>query len=168
MVNINFNYENYTFESVKESDFKELIEWMRKNNETDDITYSLDSQVFYQRFIEYYVTDNECFIIIKKENNIVGVFKGRLDLEDKEELFIWYFTIDRKFRGKGVGSEIIERIIEYFESRYSISVTKVGIVENNIGALNFWTRIRFTFLRSTKNFFCYEAEENKGLVILKR
>lgn len=168
MVNINFNYENYTFESVKESDFKELIEWMRKNNETDDITYCLDSQVFYQRFIEYYVTDNECFIIIKKENNIVGVFKGRLDLEDKEELFIWYFTIDRKFRGKGVGSEIIERIIEYFESRYSISVTKVGIVEDNRGALNFWASIRFTFLRSAKNFFRYEAEQNKGLVILKR
>lgn len=168
MVNINFNYENYTFESVKESDFKELIEWMRKNNETDDITYSLDSQVFYQRFIEYYVTDNECFIIIKKENNIVGVFKGRLDLEDKEELFVWYFTIDRKFRGKGLGSEIIERIIEYFESRYSISVTKVGIVEDNRGALNFWTSIRFTFLRSAKNFFRYEAEQNKGLVILKR
>lgn len=168
MVNINFNYENYTFESVKESDFKELIEWMRKNNETYDITYSLDSQVFYQRFIEYYVTDNECFIIIKKENNIVGVFKGRLDLEDKEELFIWYFTIDRKFRGKGLGSEIIERIIEYFESRYSISVTKVGIVEDNRGALNFWKSIRFTFLRSAKNFFRYEAEQNKGLVILKR
>ena len=114
MIDIGFKFKDYVVSSVEEDGLEELNNWIKINNREDHTCYSLDSQMFYRRFLEYYVTENEFFLEIHKNNELVGVFKGRLELENKKELFIWLFIIKKELRNEGYGSEIVAGVIEYF------------------------------------------------------
>lgn len=168
LVSIDFVYNEYEFKNVEEDDLDGLVKWIRENNDEDSTCYSLDSQIFYRRFLEYYVTENECFIKIEKDRELVGVFKGRLELDNKKELFIWFYIVNKELRNRGLGSEFIERIIKYFEDGYSVNIIKVGIVEDNEIAFNFWKGRGFDMLRTVENFFENDRLEEKNLSILKR
>ena len=168
MVEVEFIKNGFKFTSIQENDLATLEQWLKENNDKDDTCYSLDSQIFYRRFWEDYVTENECFIKIEKDNDILGVFKGRIELEDRKELFIWLYVTEKSMRNKGIGSEFVENIIEYFKDIYSIDTVKVGIVENNIEGMEFWRGNGFTFLRKAKNFFQNKDDENIDLIILER
>ncbi|MFQ8921598.1 MAG: GNAT family N-acetyltransferase [Clostridium paraputrificum] len=168
MVDIDFEFKDYIVSSVEEDGLEELNNWIKINNSEDHTYYSLDSQMFYRRFLEYYVTENEFFLEIYKNNELVGVFKGRLELENKKELFIWLFIIKKELRNEGYGSEIVEGVIEYFMRLYTIDTIKVGVVQNNLEGISFWNSKGFKVERMTKDFFQDEEENGRNLVIMQR
>lgn len=168
MVDIDFEFKDYIVSSVEEDGLEELNNWIKINNSEDYTCYSLDSQMFYRRFLEYYVTENEFFLEIYKNNELVGVFKGRLELENKKELFIWLFIIKKELRNEGYGSEIVEGVIEYFMRLYTIDTIKVGVVQNNLEGISFWNSKGFKVERMTKDFFQDEEENGRNLVIMQR
>ena len=108
------------------------------------------------------------FLEIYKNNELVGVFKGRLELENKKELFIWLFIIKKELRNEGYGSEIVEGVIEYFMRLYTIDTIKVGVVQNNLEGISFWNSKGFKVERMTKDFFQDEEENGRNLVIMQR
>ncbi|MDS0528007.1 GNAT family N-acetyltransferase [Clostridium sp. SHJSY1] len=165
MICVDFKYEDYTFESVEEDDLEYLGKWIKENNEEDRTCYSLDPQVFYRRYLEYYVADDECFVKVIKEKKLIAVFKGRL--EKKNELFIWLFIIDKKLRNKGEGSIIINRVIDYFKEKYFVDVVRTGVVESNIKGLSFWNSLGFDVSRIAKNFFD-GTNNDRNLVIMNK
>lgn len=167
MINVYFNYGDYTFESVNEDDLVYLGEWIRENNEEDSTCYSLEPQVFYRRYLEYYVADDESFVKITKDGNIVAVFKGRFEMEKKKELFIWLFIIDKKLRNRGEGSVIINKVIDYFREKYFIDRVRTGVVESNIKGVAFWNSLGFNVSRVTKNFFD-GTNNDRNLVIMNK
>ena len=160
MIDIGFKFKDYLVSSVEEDGLEELNNWIKINNSEDHTCYSLDSQMFYRRFLEYYVTENEFFLEIHKNNELVGVFKGRLELENKKELFIWLFIIKKELRNEGYGSEIVAGVIEYF--------IKVGVVQNNLEGISFWDSKGFKVERIAKDFFQDEEENGRNLVIMQR
>lgn len=168
MIDIGFEFKDYVVSSVEEDGLEELNNWIKINNSEDHTCYSLDSQMFYRRFLEYYVTENECFLEIHKNNELVGVFKGRLELENKKELFIWLFIIKKELRNEGYGSEIVEGVIEYFIRQYTIDTIKVGVVQNNLEGISFWDSKGFKVERVAKDFFQDEEENGRNLVIMQR
>ena len=168
MLNIQFENEEYEFSSIVESDLDILSEWIKINNDTDNTCYSLDEQIFYRRFLEYYMTDSESFIKVCKDNKIVAVFKGRLELESRNRLFIWLFLVDKSLRNKGVGTKIIETIMNYFIKTYKIETLEAGVVENNTSGIDFWNSMKFTVQRTVENFFDDGEGKERNLVIMKR
>lgn len=168
MIDISFDFKDYKVSSVEEYGLEELNTWIKENNTEDNTCYSLDSQMFYRRFLEYYVTENEYFLKIYKDNDLVGVFKGRLELESKNELFIWLFIIKKELRNEGYGSEIVEGVIEYFIRQYNIDTIKVGVIQNNLEGISFWDSKGFKIERIAKDFFQDEKENGRNLVIMQR
>lgn len=168
MIDIGFKFKDYVVSSVEEDGLEELNNWIKINNREDHTCYSLDSQMFYRRFLEYYVTENEFFLEIHKNNELVGVFKGRLELENKKELFIWLFIIKKELRNEGYGSEIVSGVIEYFIRQYTIDTIKVGVVQNNLEGISFWDSKGFKVERIAKDFFQDEEENGRNLVIMQR
>jgi ribosomal protein S18 acetylase RimI-like enzyme len=167
MINIDFKYEGYTFESVTEDDLHFLAEWIKENNEDNSNCYSLDPQIFYRRYLEYYVASGESFVKIRKDGNVIAVFKGRLEMEKTNELFIWLFIVDKKLRNRGEGSFIINKVIEYFMKSYSIDKVKAGVVQSNIKGISFWNSLGFDVSRVTKNFFDGNNDD-RNLVIMNK
>ncbi|MGL4108848.1 GNAT family N-acetyltransferase [Clostridium sp. LP20] len=168
MLDIQFDCKGYRFLSVKEEDLDELAKWIKENNKDDHTCYSLDSQIFYRRYLEYYVTDNESFIKIYKEDRLIAVFKGRVELEGKFQLFVWLFIMEESARNEGLGSEIIEIIIEYFIREYKIDTIEVGVVGNNLEGISFWSSRNFQVARVSKDFFEDREAKERDLVIMKR
>ncbi|SFC31525.1 GNAT family N-acetyltransferase [Clostridium uliginosum] len=168
MVNIEFNYDDFKITSVKREDIDELNKWILLNDKCNEDAFSLDRQLFYRRFLEYYLTEEELFIKIEKNNEICGVFKGRFELEEKSELFIWLYIIDSKFRNKGLGNEILKEILKYFKKFYYIELFKVGVNVENKKAINFWNKAGFTKLRISKDFFEDTEENTADLIILTK
>ena len=168
MLNIQFKYEEYEFSSIEETDLDILSEWIKSNNDNDNTCYSLDNQIFYRRFLEYYMTDSESFIKVCKEDKIVAVFKGRVELEKKNRLFIWLFVVDKSLRNKGVGTKIIETIMNYFIKTYNIETIEAGVIENNTSGIDFWNSMKFTVQRTVEDFFDDGEGKERNLVIMKR
>lgn len=95
MLGVSFKFNDYIVSSVEEYGLEELNTWIRVNNNKDNICYSLDNQMFYRKVLEYYVTESEFFLKVYRDGEIVGVFKGNLELEGKKELLIWLFVIKK-------------------------------------------------------------------------
>lgn len=168
MVGVSFKFNDYIVSSVEEYGLEELNTWIKVNNNKDNICYSLDNQMFYRRFLEYYVTESEYFLKVYRDGEIVGVFKGRLELEGKKELFIWLFVIKKELRNEGMGSEIIENIIEYFIGNYTVDTIKVGVIQDNLEGISFWNSNGFIVERVSKDFFQDEKGRARNLVIMQR
>lgn len=168
MLYVNFKYKDLELKSVEKKHLERLNDWIKNNNKNDHTCYSLDSQIFYRRFLEYYITEDECFVEVYKNNEIIGVFKGRLEKKNKEELFIWFFAIDKNIRNKGIGSEVIDGIIRYFKENYNINSVEVGVVQTNIEGIAFWDSLGFDVNRIVNSFFEGEIEKSRNLVVMKR
>ena len=114
------------------------------------------------------MADDECFIEIYKNNEIVAVFKGRLEKTQDNQLVIWFFIMDKLKRNEGIGSAIIEIIVQYFKKVHNINSIQVGVVENNMEGISFWNSMGFDVSRISKNFFDGYEEKSRNLVIMKK
>ncbi|WP_252224455.1 GNAT family N-acetyltransferase [Clostridium sp. ZBS2] len=168
MVDVEFYYEDFEITSVKKSDIDRLNKWIILNDKFSVDLFSLDQQLFFRRFLEYYLTEEELFLKIEKDNEIYGVFKGRLELQEKSELFIWLYLIDSRFRNKGLGKNMLIEILQYFKSKYCIECFKVGVNSKNNRAVKFWNNSGFNKLRIAKNFFEDSKYETSDLLILNK
>ncbi|GAA0077286.1 hypothetical protein UT300005_16640 [Clostridium sp. CTA-5] len=168
MVNIEFYYEDFKITSVKRDDIDKLNEWIKLNDNFNEDVFSLDKQLFYRRFLEYYLTEEELFLKIEKDNQIYGVFKGRFELEGKSELFIWLYLIDCRFRNMGFGNKILKEILNYFKSLYCVESFKVGVNSENKKAIKFWNTMGFEKVRISKNFFEDNKYNSTDLLILSK
>ncbi|MBW6408837.1 GNAT family N-acetyltransferase [Clostridium weizhouense] len=168
MVNIEFYCEEFKITSVKRDDIDKLNEWIKLNDNFNEDVFSLDKQLFYRRFLEYYLTEEELFLKIEKDNHIYGVFKGRFELEGKSELFIWLYLIDFRFRNMGFGNKILKEILDYFKSLYCVEYFKVGVNSENKKAIKFWNTMGFDKVRISKNFFEDNNYNSTDLLILSK
>ena len=168
MINVEFYYEDFKITSVQESDVDRLNTWIILNDKFNVDLFSLDKQLFFRRFLEYYLTKEELFLKVEKENEIYGLFKGRLELEEKSEMIIWLYLIDLKLRNKGFGTKVLLEILKYFKNEYYIEDFKVGVNSKNKRAIKFWNNIGFNELRLTKNFFEDSKYETSDLLILNK
>lgn len=169
MINVEFNYKGYKFSNVVEKDLHDLIDWIKENNDQDKSCLSLDEQLFYRRYLEYFFSKEECFIKVTDVNDkIIAIFKGRIEEEKKSELFIWLFVISKKIRNEGIGTEIIDIIIKYFKDNYSVKNVEAGVVGNNMEGISFWNSLGFDVKRVSTKFFTGEKGKGQNLVVMKR
>lgn len=168
MLQVDFSYGNYSFKSIRSCDVENVACWIKDNIDKNESYYSLDGDIFYRRFLEYYIAENECFIEIYKDDKLVAVFKGRLENRHNKELVIWFFVMDKSKRNEGIGSSIIELIIKYFKKVHNINSIQVGVVQNNMEGISFWNSMGFDVSRISKNFFDGYEEKSRNLVIMKR
>lgn len=168
LIDVEFYYKDFKITSVKKSDINILNEWIILNDKFSVDLFSLDKQLFFRRFLEYYLTEEELFLKIEKDSEIYGVFKGRLELQEKSELFIWLYLIDSRFRNNGLGKSMLMEILQYFKNEYYINSFKVGVNLKNKKAIKFWNNVGFNKLRITKNFFEDNKYETSDLLILNK
>lgn len=166
MISIDFVYDGYSFSSIRRCDLKVINEWIIEND-GDISSYSfVDPQILYRRFLEYYITEDEVYIKIVRNNNIAGIFKGRF--EGKDEFFVWLYIIDEKLRKNGLGTKFLEVLISYFKDKRGIDNIRVGIAESNIAAISFWESCKFKIDRVSKGFFEGKNSKHEDMIIMRR
>jgi diaminobutyrate acetyltransferase len=65
---------------------------------------------FYKIITEYF---GGSFFVAKEDQKIVGFTFGFQSQEDEDIFFVWQIGVDKNQRKKGVGSALLEKVIEY-------------------------------------------------------
>jgi ribosomal protein S18 acetylase RimI-like enzyme len=169
MFDINVHFEDISISSIEQEDIVEIQEWINRQDAHDRnaLNKPLDLKEFVERFIEYYMSESEFFLKVKKGSRLIGIFKGRVEFRNPNEVLIWCYILDSEYRGDGLGTKILTKIIEYFKNDLGIGNFSTGIMEGNNLAVRFWKKNRFNLIRISKSFFSIEGKD-LDMLILKR
>ena len=100
----------------------------------------------------------EGFLLVKNENDIIGVGCGAI--LPNEKLRVLILALDKKFQGQGLGKQLMNRMIE--ESKVH-GVQKVTLeVRNDSDAINFYRKLSFSGVDVLP---CYYQDGCDGIVM---
>ncbi|SKA75277.1 Ribosomal protein S18 acetylase RimI [Clostridium sp. USBA 49] len=154
MFDININMDNMVISNIERQDILYIKDWINNQNLSYlNNTKPIDFNELYERFLEYYVSENEFFLKITNDDNLIGIIKGRIEFKNLNEVWIWNFIIDEKYRGNGIGSKIIDSIKNYFLNSFGIYSFYTVACEKDIKALKFWNKNGFEISRISKGYF---------------
>lgn len=166
MFDISFEFDDINITSLESSDLPHIQKWLnQQSNFYINDGNPIDSKELHERFLEYYVSEEEFFLKIEKSHKLIGLLKGRIEFKNNNNVWIWYFIIDSSYREKGIGSRILSELRRYFKKNYGIYDFYTGIVENDIQALRFWNRNNFTLLRVSEDYFSTEDKKINMLIL---
>ncbi len=167
MFDININIDDVNISSIEKEDIILIQQWINfQSCNFRDKEKPLRLKEFYERFLEYYVSEGEFFLKINKEQKLIGVLKGRIEFKNSNEVWFWYFLVDGQYRDKGLGSEIIKAVQNYFYQGFGIYDFYTGVCEQDRDMLRFWSKNGYRLIRVSKGFFNVN-EQNKDMLILK-
>ena len=144
------NVENIAIEYVGKTNSEYLKQIIR-----DDVSEEFVDSVETLLEITQYGIDHKCIghtYAIKYENQYIGVVLLGEALEwdtdpkeMKEEPFyrLMGFLIDKRYRGKGIGSYVLEKIINECYMEYGIRPIALGVHKDNDKAEKFYTKHGF-------------------------
>lgn len=168
MFKINIESNGINIRNIEEEDILYIQKWFNYQQLFyTDKNKPLDLKEFYERYLEYYLSEGEFFLKILKEDTIVGMIKGRVEFKNPNEVWIGCFMIDRNLRNKGFGSKILKGFTNYLWMRHGICIFYSGVIKGDNSALNFWKGNGFTALRVAKDYFSTDGKKEDLLILRK-
>lgn len=167
MLDINLIIDNMTVSSVQKEDIPYVYDYFK--NQCKLKKEELEISNIYEKFLEYYVSENEFFLKIntKKTNEILGIVKGRVEFKNPHEAWIWYISLNQSIRSKGIGSIILKKLSIYLKEEYGVREFYIRIIKENSYKLNFWTKNGYEIIRVSKDF--YKINDKRiNMFILKK
>lgn len=166
MFDVDFYIDDIFVSSIEKEDVILVQHWINNQYINSENEKPLVFKDFYERFLEYYVSENEFFLKIEMNDKLIGVIKGRMEFKNINEVWLWYYLLDKDYRNKGIGSIIIKAMIKYFNVELGIFDFYAGICERDIDIFNFWKKNNFKKLRVSKDFFNISGQD-MDMIILK-
>ena len=104
------------------------------------------------------------YIICRVDNKVVGVCYMEISFLDLRNIRLGDMFVDKEFRGKGVASAMIDKIIEYAREK---EVKKIWLwtQEELKDAIRLYEKKRFVFEGRQKKQFCGKDALVYGLVL---
>lgn len=166
MFDIHIQLEDIKISSIEKEDVIDIQKWINyQNSNSDDKNNPLPLKEFYERFLEYYISEGEFFLKINQEDKLIGVLKGRIEFRSVNEVWFRYFLIDNDLRGRGLGTKIIEVIKRYFSNNLGIDDFYTDVCESDARVINFWKKNSFKIYRVSKSYYNNDGKELDMLVM---
>lgn len=99
---------------------------------------------------------NKLFLGIYKGAQLVAILDLIAGYPNKETAFIGLFMVDRSLQSSGIGSGIINKLIEFLKSN-GYKCCRLGVIEKNVPAINFWNKMGFEFTGEKYNHVKYNV-----------
>jgi len=167
MFDIELLIDDIRLSSVEKEDVQIIKDWMQEEMNSKNSELWTDISELDDRFLEYYMSENEFFLKVIKNNKLVGILKGRVEFKKTNDVFIGCFILDCNLRGEGLGSRILLETIKYFEKNFGIYNFYTSIIDGSKEAIKFWTKNSFVLHRISRNFFNIKGKE-RDMLIFKR
>lgn len=167
MLDINLTIDNMVILSIQKEDIPYLDDYLK--NEYNSQNEEPEISNIYEKFLEYYISENEFFLKIndKQTNEILGIIKGRVEFKNPHEAWIWSIFLNQSIRGKGIGSIISKKLSTYLKEEYGVREFYTRIIKQNSYKLNFWTKNGYEIIRVSKDFY-KTNDKRTNMFILKK
>lgn len=124
----------------------------------------------YQRFLEYYISENDFFLKIMSDKEIIGIINGRVEFKNLGEVWIGYFYINNNelinMGNMEIENNIISSVMQYFNNEYGIKDFYISIDEKDKQGLKFWTENGYGIFRVSKDYYNNNGTK-RDMVIMK-
>ncbi|ADL52470.1 GNAT family N-acetyltransferase [Clostridium cellulovorans] len=157
MLNVSIEDNLFIIKSIKEEDLKHIEAWLIDQREV------INTKELYERFLEYYLSEGEFFFKIQEQDNIIGIFRGRIEFYEYNKAWLSFFIFDKN-SDKGY---ILDSIIDYFRKNYSVREIETGVISSNIKGIKFLKSHGFEVARISRGYFKDNGEEN-DMMIMRR
>lgn len=165
MLEVELRFDDIDISNIKKRNLPKIQRWMISQKQF--VNDETDLQELEERFLESYISECEFFLKINKRNELIGIIKGRIEFKNPNELWIWSFYIDDKYRTTNLNNEIIEELLNYFSKEYGIDVFYTRIIKNDEEGLSFWNKVGFKSIRMVKDFYSINGKCMDMLIMKK-
>ncbi|MBM7870162.1 ribosomal protein S18 acetylase RimI-like enzyme [Clostridium pascui] len=167
MLGINLIIDNMTILSIQKEDVIYVGDYLK--NQCISQNEELEISDIYEKFLEYYVSENEFFLKIndKETDEILGIIKGRVEFKNPHEAWIWSISLNKSIRSKGIGSIILKKLSIYLKEEYGVRDFYTRIIKEDGSKFKFWTKNGYEVIRVSEEL--YNTNDKKTSVfILKK
>ncbi|MCM1990708.1 GNAT family N-acetyltransferase [Oceanirhabdus seepicola] len=169
MLSIYGKLGNYHITSVGKEDLEYMHKWYNYQQFLNQHeSRILNREEFYDSFLGYVISNQEFFLKISIEDKTVGMVKGHLNNEDKNELWLTDVLMDNEVIKEQDFKELIDGIIKILDDELHIDECYVGVFiateENN----ERWNKIGFIHVRTIHNYFTINNEKIDGDIMVKK
>lgn len=149
MFDIRLKFENIEILSIEKEDLGYIYKWYVKEESSLHKLQgeAMNENQFYERFLEYYLSECEFFLKIIRDKEFIGIIKGRIDFKNPNEVWLGYMMLDHSFRGMRLGSKVLKAIIKYFCIECGIYNFYVKVNEKKFSFISFLRKNKFQVLR---------------------
>ncbi|WP_162130920.1 GNAT family N-acetyltransferase [Clostridium senegalense] len=139
------------------SDCETLFTWIndmevRKNARYTDVVSIED---FTDRFIKELESENVYSFIVEKDS----VSIGQLKLSKDEDRVVFNYSVDKNYRGQGLGTEIVKQGEKFAKSNINNINKFVAYVRgSNKGSCKIFKKLNYTIVFSNDDYVIYEKK----------
>ena len=145
----------YRLKNVKKKDLL-AIQILGENNLIESNVYKVD-------YLKYLLFKKD-IILLKLEinNKIIGVVIYKLFFNE-DRLHIMYLLVDKKYRSKGYGSKILDKI-----KNNDLNTISLHVNINNENAIKFYKKNNFKVKKLKKNYYSNPQSDGYYLTFKKK
>ena len=168
MFNIDIVFDDVSIMSVEKEDTCKIENWINAQRVFNiDAGKNYGIKEFYQRYLEYYVSEGEYFLKVLRCSELIGIIKGRIEFKNPNEVWIMCYLMDFKLYDGDISTTIIDEFLKHLFKNYGIRNFYTLVSADNYGMLKLWKNNNFEISRVTSNFLEIDSED-KDILILKR
>ncbi|GAA0718562.1 GNAT family N-acetyltransferase [Clostridium malenominatum] len=168
MLDLNVQWQNIKVVNIQKNDVDDIKKWLYKQSEfAEESVYPIEVSELYDRFLEYYISENEFFSKIQFENKTIGILKGRVEFKNPSEAWIWCLMIDYEYRGKGIGSRVIDEVNSYLNREYNIEYFYTTVMRDSFRTIEFLKKNGYKIKRVSKNYYDINGKQMDMLILKK-
>ena len=149
----------------KPEDASKVLSWL--TNEREFRMWAADSYDKYplepQEMVNSYlkrITESEFYpLTFEEKGKVIGHLILRYPTSDKKNIRLGYIIVDKKKRGKGLGSKMILEAMKYAVNNLGATKFNLGVFTNNLQAYKCYTKIGFKPIKIKKGAFDFHGEK---------
>lgn len=140
------NFENFDVIKIDNSNIEEVFELCKHNKKyyeylQEQLTIDWVKKIT-KELPPKANSKDKYFVGIYQEEKLIAVLDLIVNYPLKGKAFIGFFMMDKISQGKGIGKKLIINLLNFLKSNKYDSC-ELGVVENNVEAISFWTKLGF-------------------------
>ena len=168
MFNIDIKFDDISILSVEKEDVVAIESWINKQQILNiDAGKNNGIKDFYERYLEYFLSEGEYFLKVLCGSKLVGVIKGRIEFKNPNEVWIMCYSLESNLYGDDMSSTIINKFLEHLYENYGIRDFYTFVSTRNVDMLKLWKNNNFEVSRVTSNFLGLDSEDSDMLILKK-
>jgi ribosomal protein S18 acetylase RimI-like enzyme len=159
MLTLNIQLHNLIIKDITKEDLGDVLALYNQNEQNiyaTGIDRRMSLKDINEKYLEVLVNSHEFFTgIFYKENaglRMVGVVKGRIDYENSDEAWISSILIDNSYQRLGIGTKVVDALIEMLNKHYDVKRFFIGIIAGNDIGKHFWQKFGFSYFRTIEQY----------------
>ncbi|MGH4125923.1 MAG: GNAT family N-acetyltransferase [Clostridium sp.] len=168
MFNIDIVFDDVSIMSVEKEDIIKIEKWIN-SQQVFNIDASQDYGImeFYERYLEYYLSEGEYFLKVMRGSELIGIIKGRIEFKNPNEVWIMCYLIEFRLYSLEISNTIINEFLKHLYKNYGIRNFYTFVSADNQAMLKLWKNNKFEISRVTSNFLEINKQD-KDILILKK